>query len=377
MIRLFNSQVNGFPTQVISRFKPFACSSISQSFSSIPNPNIQGKSIMAWKWTKRIGLGALSIVGFCLISGILYQGITTKLDEKKYPPLGQMVDVGGFRLHLYCTGKKEGPTVVLESGLGSHSLDWALVQSSVSEFARVCSYDRAGYGWSEESPNERSSTNMVEELHTLLKKSGVPGPYILVGHSLGGANARLYASRYPTEVAGVILVDAAHEDQFDKMPKASLPNETVMLLMSRLGIIRLISHTSQYDSSMQKVFGKLPLGIQEMRKAHVLATKNVKTSLRELSTLQKSLSQLKEDGGQLGDKPLIVISATQVVPMEGTGLTQEEIDNFHPTMLKLQKDLLKNSSQSSQVFADSDHNVPLHEPDVIVKAIQSVIDQTN
>jgi hypothetical protein len=178
-------------------------------------------------------------------------------------------------------------------------------------------------------------------------------------------------------VSGVVLVDAAHEDQYDRMPKAALPNETVMLLMSRLGIIRLISHTSQYESSMQKVFGDLPLDTQEMRKAHVLATKNVKTSLHELSSLQKSLSQLKEDGGQLGDKPLIVITATQTVPLEGTGLTQEEINNFHPTMLKFQKDLLKNSIRSSQVFAEqSDHNVPLHQPDIIIKAIHSVIDQT-
>lgn len=332
---------------------------------------------MLWKWTKRIALGALSIIGICLIAGILYQNIATKLDEKKYPPLGQMIDVGGFQLHLYCTGKKNGPTVILESGLGSHSLDWALVQSSVSEFARVCSYDRAGYGWSEESPNERTSINMVEELHTLLKKSGEPGPYILVGHSLGGVNARLYASHYPTEVAGVILVDAAHEDQFDKMPKPALPNETVMLLMSRIGLIRLVSHTSQYQDSVQRIFGKLPPNIQETRNAQVLATKNVKTALRELSTLEKSLSQLKEDGGKLKNIPLVIITAIQAMPMEGTGLTQEEINNFQPTMSKLQKDLLKNSTRSRQVFADqSDHNVPLHQPDVIITAIRSVIDQT-
>lgn len=332
---------------------------------------------MALKWGKFIVLGALSVVSFCLISGALYHSIATKLDEKKYPPLGQMVDVGGFQLHLYCTGKN-GPTIVLEAGLGSHSLDWFLVQSSVSQFAKVCSYDRAGYGWSEESPNERTSMNMIKELHTLLKKSGIPGPYILVGHSLGGVNARLYASHYPDEVSGVVLVDSAHEDEFDKMPKAALPNERLMLLTSRLGIIRLMSHTSQYQTAVQNVFGKLPLTIQKMRNAHVLATKNFKTAFSELSSLQKSLTELKEDGGKLGDKPLIVITATQTVPMEGTGLTQEEIDNFHPVMLEFQNDLLKNSTRSRQVFAtESDHNVPLHQPEVIVEAIQKIIEQTN
>jgi pimeloyl-ACP methyl ester carboxylesterase len=332
---------------------------------------------MFWKWTKRLLLGAFSVIIFCLISGMLYQSIATKMDEKKYPPLGQMIDVGGFRLHLYTTGK-EGPTVVLESGLGSHSLDWAVVQSSVSQFAKVCSYDRAGYGWSEESPRERTSMNMVEELHTLLTKSGLPGPYILVGHSLGGVQARLFASRYPSEIAGVVLVDSAHEDQFDKMPKAMLPNEPLMLWMSRLGIIRLMSHTSQYQTAQQQMFGKLPLHIQQMRNAHTLTTKNMNAALSELSNLQKSLSQLKQDGGQLGDKPLIVITATQTMPVEGTGLTQEEVNNFLQSWTAFQKDLLKNSTRSFQIFADqSDHEVPLRQPDVIVEAIQTIMEQTH
>lgn len=154
---------------------------------------------MLWKWIKRLSLGLIGVVALTILLGTLYQEASTIIDKKKFPPIGEMVDMGGYRLHLYCTGKG-GPTVVLESGLGSQSLDWTLVQRPVSEFMRVCSYDRAGYGWSDESPNERTSSNMVEELHALLVKANIPKPYILVGHSLRGVNARLYASRYPNEV---------------------------------------------------------------------------------------------------------------------------------------------------------------------------------
>lgn len=341
------------------------------------NFRIQGTPIMVWKWTKRIGIGGLSVVSFCLIFGILYQSIATKLDEQKYPPFGQMIDVGGFRLHLFGTGKIDGPVVILEAGLGSHSLDWALVQSSVSEFARVYSYDRAGYGWSEESPNERTSINMVEELHTLLNKAGISGPYILVGHSLGGINVRLFASRYPNEVAGVVLVDSSHEDQFDNMPKLAVPNQTLIHLINYLGIIRLLSYSAKYQAT-NEVYGKLPENIQQIKIVQDRATKTIKTVFRENSFIQTSLLQLKNDGGNLGNIPLIVITARQTMPpMDGSGITQEEIDKFHPIFLELQKDLLKKSAHSTQIFAEeSDHNIPLRQPEIIVKAIQSIIECT-
>ena len=150
-----------------------------------------GTSVMAWKWTKIIGLGFLGTAAILALSGMAYQTICTKLDKRRYPPIGKMVDIGGYSLHINYQGNK-GPTVVLDSGQGCNSLDWALVQPSLAEFTRVCSYDRAGYGWSDESPKERSAGNMVDELHSLLHKADIPAPYILVGHSLGGVNVRLY-----------------------------------------------------------------------------------------------------------------------------------------------------------------------------------------
>ena len=141
------------------------------------------------------------------------------------PAPGLMVRVGDHRLHLYCSGRGE-PTVILDSGLGGNSLDWVSVQPGVAEYTRVCTYDRAGYGWSELGPLPRTSKRIAEELHTLLERAGVAGPYVLVGHSFGGYNVRLFASHYPEKTAGVILLDSAHEDQFMHFSKSGITRHT-------------------------------------------------------------------------------------------------------------------------------------------------------
>jgi pimeloyl-ACP methyl ester carboxylesterase len=125
-------------------------------------------------------------------------------------PPGKLVDLGGHRLHVYCTGRGE-PTVVVENGLGDFSFDWTLVQSRVSPFARICTYDRGGYAWSDPGPKPRSFAQLNLELHDALAKLGEHGPFVLVGHSFGGPVVRNFARTYPTSVAGMVFVDAAHE----------------------------------------------------------------------------------------------------------------------------------------------------------------------
>src|SRR5947207_6435185 len=123
-------------------------------------------------------------------------------DQPPYPPPGKLVDVGGWKLHLNCTGESRAlqPTVILEAGAGDFSVEWSLVQPAVAKFARVCSYDRAGDGWSELGPHPRTMHQLVYELHTLLERAGVKPPFALVGHSYGGWIVRLYAATYPSEV---------------------------------------------------------------------------------------------------------------------------------------------------------------------------------
>ncbi|HSX11275.1 MAG TPA: alpha/beta hydrolase, partial [Chlamydiales bacterium] len=277
---------------------------------------------MFWKWTKRVGIGLGAGLATLAVGGALYQEISTRLDAKKYPPLGELVDVGGYKMHLYTTGTG-GPTVVLDAGLGNSALGWSLVQPEIAKFARVVSFDRPGNGWSDESPLERTSQNIVAELHTALHKANIPGPYVLVGHSFGGLNARLFSSLYPDEVLGVVLVDSAHEDQAEKIPMPPM-NHTMMKIASHLGVVRLFTHLPAW----KKTFAVFPQPVRDPLLAKLRTTKFMRSVLQERSHFKTSCDQLKAAGGHLGDKPLTVISAVKAMPAEGSGFTQEQIDTF-------------------------------------------------
>src|ERR671916_1658817 len=152
--------------------------------------------------------------------GAVYQAIATERAERAYPPPGEMVDVGGYSLHINCVGQGS-PTVVLDAGSGGFSAQWVRVQREVSDTTRVCAYDRAGMGWSEMGPEPRDAKQISGELHALLNGADIEGPYVLVGHSFGGLYMQTYAARYPDEVAGVVLVDSSTEpEQFSQPPEA-------------------------------------------------------------------------------------------------------------------------------------------------------------
>src|SRR5215203_1766941 len=207
---------------------------------------------------RRIGMVLLwSIVALLVLAvlGAIYQAIATELAERAYPPPGEMVDVRDYSLHIDCTGQGS-PTVVLDSGSGGFSAQWVRVQRQVSGTTRVCAYDRAGMGWSEMGPDPRDARQISGELHTLLGKAGIEGPYVLVGHSFGGMYMQTYANRYPDEVAGVVLVDTSTDpDQFSQRPEAQDSNKPQkqtsavgsklvrfgVSLPARLGVVRLLS----------------------------------------------------------------------------------------------------------------------------------------
>ncbi len=165
-------------------------------------------------WAACLGYLFLGLFGLLLVlasAGAIYLKIEYSQDRRMRPPPGRLVDVGGYRMHIDCIGKGS-PTVVLDSGLSDSSLSWYKVQPEVAKFTRVCSYDRAGLGWSEPSRNPRNSGVFAEELHTVLHNAKINSPFVLVGHSMGGYDVRIFASRFPSEVVGMVLVDSAHPD---------------------------------------------------------------------------------------------------------------------------------------------------------------------
>jgi pimeloyl-ACP methyl ester carboxylesterase len=266
---------------------------------------------------RRLGKVLLWLVVVLLVlavAGAIYQAIATALAERAYPPPGEMVDVGGYRLHINCTGQGS-PTVILDAGSGLFSAQWVRVQRQVSDTTRVCAYDRAGMGWSEMGPDPRDAQQITSELHTLLGKAGIEGPYVLVGHSYGGMYMQTYAARYPDEVAGVALVDSSTDpDQFSHQPEAQDSNEPQkqtsavvsqlerfgISLPARLGIVRLLS-------MLDPASPELPQEQRAQTDALTPSTRQFTTSVLEFLAPTQTLRL--GSPGSLGNKPLAVVTA--------------------------------------------------------------------
>src|SRR5919112_2869137 len=182
------------------------------------------------RWTLRILIGVCGLIAVTALTGATYQWLATRKDLAATPPPGRLVDIGGYRLHLWCTGNG-APAVILDTGLGGSSADWGFVQPEVARFTRVCSYDRAGMGYSDRGPSPRTARRIASELAELLRRSGNAGPVVLVGASIAGFDVRLFASDHPDRVAGLVLVDASHEDQAHEVPGMA----RFVPLLSRVG----------------------------------------------------------------------------------------------------------------------------------------------
>lgn len=291
------------------------------------------------------------------------------------PPAGGLVDVGGYRLHLACEGEG-GPTVVMEAAIGETGLLWSLVQPGVAKMTRACVYDRAGLGWSDPSPKPRTPTVMAEELHALLAAAEVPGPYVLVGHSFGGLLVRLYAARYPREVAGLVLVDSAHEDQYRRAPseiQELVPQFEEQARQQFEGLKALIASGS-LDAAMLPVPPGLPEAAAEIFRALVAASpKHVETLIAEQQAVQTIHAELAAAKiTNLGDLPLVVLSHGQ--PMAMPGLTEQVNQAYEQLWQQLQAELARLSSQGRLVVAEgSGHYIQLERPQLVIDAISDVV----
>ena len=331
-----------------------------------------GRSRRLWRWTKRLFIGLAGLVVFLLLAGVVYKFVVTKIDEYRYPAPGEMVDVGGYSLHLYCTGEGGGaPTVVMDSGAGGNVLDWQLVQPEVAGFARVCTYDRGGAGWSEPSAQPRTSEQFVEELHALLGNAGVQGPYVLVGHSLGGTNMQLYASQYPDEVAGMVLVDSALEDLDLLSITQSLQGSPVWIkIYATIGVVRLANMLGPVSYP----FSQLPPDSVDEALAILSSTRQLYESADETSSIGESFEEQLAAPMLLGDKPLIVLTAGPL-QLEGMGLSQEQMDQLDEAHTRTQAALTQGSQNSEQIIAeDSGHYIQMEQPDLVIDAIRQVVD---
>ena len=266
-----------------------------------------------------------------------------------------MVAVGDRRLHLLCTGTV-GPTVVIEQGAGEPAIFWRPVQEKVSEFARVCTYDRAGYGWSDPCRASRTIQERAEELAALLENAAVPGPFVLVAHSYGGLIVRWFAREHRDQVAGLVLVDTAEE--------GSIFGEDVLSFYSRVRMFpRVMAFAAQVGlpRALRRCFPSLRAPLSFVKPSEFAATAD------DLASLLRVKPPLSEPGGfgSLGDLPLIVIEHGK--PFPGPFALLEK------SWAAGQRRLAALSTKGELIRAQkSNHMIHLDQPDLVVDAIQQV-----
>jgi pimeloyl-ACP methyl ester carboxylesterase len=280
----------------------------------------------------------LLLLGVC--AGTLYQKLGLRRDGQKYPPPGNLVDLGAHRLHVLEEGRGS-PTILLEAGLMSTVLSWSEIQRALAQSYRVVSYDRAGLGWSDLGPMPRTAERMVDDLHALLERAAIPPPYVLVGHSFGGLTMPLFAARYPQETVGMVLVDPVVPAEWDppseqdrKRVKVGSTVARRAALLCRIGVIRfvvflftsglkefagrlvrLISREAPAESASVSSpwFWNLPAEERKMAAIFWVQEKFCRTIASQLENLPGSAVRVDE----LGDfcsKPVVILSATSTPP---------------------------------------------------------------
>jgi pimeloyl-ACP methyl ester carboxylesterase len=331
-------------------------------------------------------LGIIIFSGLiCAVAGAaFYQRVGSSADRRDYPPPGRLVDIGGRRMHLAESGTGS-PVVVLESGIAATCLNWTNIHAEVARFTRVCSYDRASLGWSDPAGTPRVTSQLIDELHELLKAANISGPYVLAGHSYGGMLARAYAGKYPDEVAGLVLVDPLPASEWMRPTdeQAKILRRGIRLarrgaLLARLGIVRLslkilsaggrtvpklVARLSsgQAESTLSRLVGevqKMPRETWPMIQAHWCQPKGFLGMSEYFNSLPRSATEAAACPEPSPDIPLVVLSAS----------------NSTPVQLAERSAMARHSSRGAHIVAEkSGHWIHLDEPELVVNAIREMV----
>jgi len=330
-------------------------------------------------------------VAAALAGALLYQAHGAARDARRFPPPGRLVPLdgsGGLCLHLHAMGES-GPAVILDAGIGASSLSWSLVQSPASRYARVYAYDRAGYGWSDpprRSNGPRIASRLAEELRALLRAADVPGPYILVGHSFGGYVARLYAERWPVEVAGLVMLDTPDAHQWAHPSRERRREHLGGALFSRiggylarLGVVRFCLNRLGRGSkgvpvAVTRAFGapalelvtrmvgqvmKYPPALRRVAQAHWSRPGPFASLADHLRHLPESAQEVAACGS-LGELPFVVMTAS----------------NPSPERAARQDAVACQSTRGRHIIVrEGGHWLMLDQPALVVQVIESVVEE--
>lgn len=304
-----------------------------------------------------VGATALIVVA-AVGTGAIYE-TTASATDGRVPPPGRLIDIGGYRLHLDCRGEGS-PTVVMDAGLGGASLDWSLVQPELQRTTRVCVYDRAGMGWSDPREAMPTPSRLATELHTLLSNAGEAGPFVLVGHSLAGKNVRLFAEAFPTEVSGMVLIDARSERIDEEMSAADSEGFNAALKA------QAVAYSFGRRVGLARILGGALIGQKLLPEATASEMQLLETKPSAIDeAYAEGIARSSDDevlaGQSLGAMPLTVIAAGQnMIDLSGWGAAQTSLAHL--------------STRGRLVIANgSGHYVQLEKPELVISSIEQIV----
>jgi pimeloyl-ACP methyl ester carboxylesterase len=298
----------------------------------------------------------------------------------QYPAPGELLEIDGTRMHIRCQGSGS-PAVIMEAGSGDCSLSWALVQQNVSQFTRVCAYDRPGHGWSDPAPGPLTAGNVTGRLHTLLFRAGIPGPYVMAGHSLGGVFVRSYAHRYPDDVAGMVLVDPGSEWQAARTG-GNFTSETQTAVAAKIAELHELGSEAArgtFARNLSLVEGYCDPTLPPWEYHAYCALWATEPWFWDACADDGRQAFLvwdevrRENITQLGNIPLVVISSGRDMSFLAD---PKEDAHANEVYRALQREMAAESPQGRYLVAEnSGHNIQIDQPDVVTGAIRSVVQE--
>ena len=310
-----------------------------------------------------LALGAIAIV--LLLSGFAVESLRMRRLAAQAPP-GAFYRVNGYRMHMVCTGAGS-PTLLLEAGIGDDFLSWRRVQPELSKVTRVCSYDRAGYGWSDARKEARDTGHVVAELHDLVEQAGIGGPIVLMGHSAGGLFIRKYATLYPQGIVGMIFVDASTPTQVERMPKEfpMVEDFTWDKLLLPFGITRLRGHCGVDDATTPEM--KSELEFHDCRREIFDLTDQEEIDFND------SCREAR-DTGPFDGIPVLIFSQDPELHFGISEFPLEVTQRGAATWNTLQEELKRLSPRSRRIIArGSTHYIQVIRPDLVIREVSHTV----
>jgi pimeloyl-ACP methyl ester carboxylesterase len=313
----------------------------------------------------------LGVLAGAVVLSAAYNLIASAALQHRYPPPGRIYKVNGYGMHLYCTGDG-APTVIVEAGLGNDFIAWQKVQPEVAKFTRVCTYDRAGLGWSDDQPDPHDAKHIAQQLHALLQAAGENAPIVLVGASAGGFYARQFVSDYPQQVAGMVFSDSSVPDQVRDTPNGAWTLDNARKV-HRENMWDLIKQSSGWARLRGECAGDLEKGLdawRDLARAEACRPEYARAGLGEWDEFWHSATQAAE-AHCCGDIPLVIVSRDPDLPKAGRSTELIAVD---PIWNGLQESLKRLSPQSRRIIArGSGHHVMIDRPDVAIAAVREVV----